>query len=424
MKKNIAFLGLLTVATLCLTACGNSKDYTMSFEDALEAANHSALEDILTNTENFQQSFDVSTNLDRDWSKIIANLQANSNQNLSNTRSEFNTNFDVNISSEEWSLGITGALDIKSVDDVIYLNLKSLWISWSEDVSLLSAMVDWFKNQWYFISMTWLTEVPSSISHVKDAKELNSKAKEMFINEWSVVYSWMFTQFNWYNARKFSLDNEKFQEIINEYYSSISESIEDETLEVPQINVENFEWYLVITWKDKVTTVINNIDLVDSGASISANGFWWQDYLLNFYESWSEIVSLSAVKKWSNYDISLNASDLIIIDWVVTPKISTSGINVKFDVKVTVKSQYEDWENTIIPLKGTWTYKPISEFSVEAPEDAQDLSAMISSYLWWMLGSSDYDDGEYYDEYNDEDLDNEILDNEEVTEEVTEQIAE
>ena len=38
MKKSALFLGLLAVASLCLTACGNSKDYTMSFEEAVDAA--------------------------------------------------------------------------------------------------------------------------------------------------------------------------------------------------------------------------------------------------------------------------------------------------------------------------------------------------------------------------------------------------
>ena len=30
----------------------------------------------------------------------------------------------------------------------------------------------------------------------------------------------------------------------------------DEEVEIPQFNIDNFEWYLVITWKDKVTVVI------------------------------------------------------------------------------------------------------------------------------------------------------------------------
>jgi hypothetical protein len=36
----------------------------MSFDEALTLANHSALQEALTNSENFQQSFNLSTNID------------------------------------------------------------------------------------------------------------------------------------------------------------------------------------------------------------------------------------------------------------------------------------------------------------------------------------------------------------------------
>jgi hypothetical protein len=64
MKKSVFLLGLLAITSLCLTACDNSKDFTMSFEDAVDTANHSALQDILLNNDNFQQSLDLSTNID------------------------------------------------------------------------------------------------------------------------------------------------------------------------------------------------------------------------------------------------------------------------------------------------------------------------------------------------------------------------
>jgi hypothetical protein len=45
MKKSFFLLGLLTTA-VCLSACG-SKDFNMSFEEALEIANHSELQEVL-----------------------------------------------------------------------------------------------------------------------------------------------------------------------------------------------------------------------------------------------------------------------------------------------------------------------------------------------------------------------------------------
>ncbi len=64
MKKSIFLFGLLATA-LCLTACG-SKDYNMTFEEALETANHSALQDILAENDNFEQEFDIAGSFDKD----------------------------------------------------------------------------------------------------------------------------------------------------------------------------------------------------------------------------------------------------------------------------------------------------------------------------------------------------------------------
>lgn len=406
MKKSVLFLWLLTMVSLCITGC-NSKDYTMSFEDAVDATNNSALQDILLNNENFQQTFDIATTINSESNKIDASLQANSKQNLENKKSESTTTFNVNINEDDSDLTITWALDIKLVDNVVYLNLESLGLSWPEDTSFVEAMLAWFKNQWYSIPMTGLDDMPSSLSSIKDTKELNEKAKEIIINEWSMVYNWKFTQFSWYNAWKFSLDNEKLLELVKEYYENLNESLEwEEAQEMPEINIQNFEWYLVITWKDKVTTVIDNMDMVDWEMTINMNGFWGVDYEINMSANWESLLTFAATKKNSNYNVSLNVAKSIKLEWVVTPKLSSSNINIKFDATLTIKSEDEEDTDTIIPLKGSWTYNPISDFTVTAPEGAQDLTEMLSAYLWWMLESSDYDyeDGDYeYDwdyEYN------------------------
>jgi hypothetical protein len=64
MKKSVFLLGLLTT-TVCLTACG-SKNFNMTFDEALEAANQSQLQEILAGNENFEQSFDIAGNYNSD----------------------------------------------------------------------------------------------------------------------------------------------------------------------------------------------------------------------------------------------------------------------------------------------------------------------------------------------------------------------
>ena len=386
MKKSAFLLGLLAMTSLFLTACDNSKDFTMSFEDAIDTANHSALQDILLNNENFQQSLDLSTNIDNWTNKIAVDLQSNSKQNLDNNKSESSTTFDVNVNTDESNFLVKGNLELKFLEDIIYLNIGSLDISWSEDTSFLATMVEGFKNQWYSIPMEWLSDVPSTLSYVKDAKDLNEQTKEIIINEWSVVYNGKFTQFNGYNSWKFSLDTEKLQQLVNDYFAKVNEALDEESQqEVPQLNIQNFEWYLVITWKDKVTTVIENMDIVEWESNINLNWFWGVDYEINAYTNWESLLTMKATKKGWNYNISIEITNSLKLEWTITPKISAWKIDVKYNATLTIKSEYEEWDDTIVPLKGNWAYYSISDFDVIAPENAQDLTEILWAYLWWML---------------------------------------
>ena len=82
MKKSFLLLGLLTCA-VCLTACG-SKNYEMTFEEALEIANHSDLQDILVENDNVEKSFTIVGNYDIDWTKVDANISSVSKESLLN----------------------------------------------------------------------------------------------------------------------------------------------------------------------------------------------------------------------------------------------------------------------------------------------------------------------------------------------------
>ena len=421
MKKSVFLLGLLAIAGVCLTAC-ETKNYEMSFDEALEIASHSTLHDILANNENIQQNFGLSTNVNVDWTNAVVNLESNSKQNTENSLSDSSIKFDVNLSNEDMgNIVVDWYLNIKLVDENLYLSLSSLNLTWSEVVAYVVPMVEWFKNQRFYMPMSGLNDASKWYLKTLD----DTTAKEVVMNEGSVVYEWKFTQFNWYNARKISLNNEKLQEIINEYYKSIN-TLEDEEIEAPQLNIENFEGYLVITWKDKVAIVVDNMDIVDEESTVNANWFGGDDYLLNLSGEWEDSLTMTANRKWSNYEISLNVSDAMFLNWTLSPKVSKSSINIKFDVKVTLKSEWED--DVIVPLKGSWVYEPISSFEVTAPENAQDLTELLQDYLWAMLwgDSYDYDDSDYY--YDDEEyegIDTDLVESEEsqeATEEIVEQV--
>ncbi len=421
MKKSIFLLGLLAISGICLTACG-SKNYEMSFEDALKASMHSEFQDILAQNDSFEQNFDIAGNYDSDWTKVDANISSSNKQSITNKNSESSTSFWANITSEWQTVKVDWALDLKLVGDAIYLNLTSLTLTGSEDLSMVEMMAEWFKNQWFSIPMTGLSDIPSTFSVFKDSEELNSKTKEIVINEWSMTYNWKFTQFNWYNAWKFSLDNEKLNDLIKDYYDSINLNGEDST-EIPELDIQNFEWYLVITWKNKVTTIIENMDIQDSNITVNVNWFAGDDFELYLSEGEEVLISIVAQKKNSKYEISASILNEGQLNWTISPKLNKSTIDITFDAKLTVRNEWEP--DNIIPFNGSWHYKAISDFTTSVPENAQDLTELLWAYLWGMMWWDDYnydEDYSYLDDYEDEyaedleNIDNESAETEEGTE--------
>jgi len=394
MKKSLLLLGLISTAA-CLTACG-SKTFDMSFEEALEIANHSELQDILSQNDSFEQSFDIAGNYSDEDFKVDASISSESKQNLVNNNSESSTKFDANLTIAWEAIKANWSLDLKLVNDTIYLNLSSLELTGSEEIAMYGMMVEWFKSKWYSIPMTGLSDIPNTFSILKDSKDLSAKTKDIFVNEWSVVYNWKFTQFSWYNAWKFSLDSEKLNALIKEYLDSFA-SLDEEFSDIPEINIQDFEGYLVITWKDKVTTVIEKMAMESNGSILNVEWFDGEDIEIKVFEDAGDEISIIAHKNGGKYDVSVNFADIILLDWTVSTKLSKSSIDLAYDLKVTVKEGAE----IVVPLKGSWKYKAISEFSTIAPEDAQDLSDLFGAYL----GDSDYDYDDYDYDYDYDDID-------------------
>ena len=469
MKKSIFNFGILAVCILCLSACGNKKDFNMSFEEALEIASQSSIQDVMSNADNAEQSLDVAWSYNKDDTKVDAKLISKSKQNLKDIQSESNISVDLKIQKEENNLDIKWDLDIKFVPSAIYLNLSSLNIKWDETTEWITWLVEWYLNKWFSIPLDETIDLNSL--NMKDQFKLSSKIKEVINNEWSQVYNGKFTDYNGYNAWKISIDEQKLIEILKDLNNSpdnIAEEIENEIistneeveeptseevvseeatpeniensetnpenieenaandenngtviedidLESNDVKIENFEWYLVIIWKDKVALAIENMDIIENEVSTNLNGiFSEKDVLLNISSEWEEVITLSAKRKGSHFNVILNLVDLGSVEWTITPKVSSSKIDIDFDLKLTIKSGEE---STVIPLKWNWSYAPISEYKVEIPSEAQDLTEM----LWWMVwGLYEWgDDTNYDDYYADYELDTEEL-NEEATDNLEE----
>lgn len=420
MKKFLLIFGLL--ATTCLTACG-SKNFNMTFDEALEASNHSQLQDILSESDTFEQIFKISGNYNSGSDKIKANISSESKQNTNNNNSESITNFDIDINNKDnWKSKINWVLNIKLTNDTLYLNFWSLDLTWNDNLAMIGMMAEWFKDQWLSLPMTWLSNVPNTMSYIKDSKKLNSKIKDIVNNDWSTIYSWKFSQFNGYNAWKISLNNDKINELIKEYYNTLStQNTSWENINIPTTNIQEFEGYLVITWKDKVTTIIENMKMVDDNTTINANWFAWENYEINLSENDNSAIQITAKKKFSKYDVSISIANNILLNWAVSPKLSKSWINLDFDATLTIKNENDSKNNINIPFKGSREYKSIQEFAVSIPENSKDLTQLLSTYLWWMMWWIDYT-GDIYNDYNniynenDQNLSDTEINNEEIWE--------
>jgi hypothetical protein len=140
-----------------------------------------------------------------------------------------------------------------------------------------------------------------------------------------------------------------------------------------------------------------------NGSILNVEWFDGEDLEIKVFEDAGDEISIVAHKNGGKYDVSVNFADIILLDWTVSTKLSRSSVDLAYDLKVTVKEGAE----IVVPLKWSWKYKAISEFSTVAPEDAQNLFDLFGASLGWSdydYDSIDYDDADYdyEDSYADE----------------------
>lgn len=424
--KRFSLLAWLLIITMWLTACGN-KSYDMSFEDALATANSnsSQLSNLILNTEYFLETIDLNTTIENDWSKINMQFASNSKQNLSSTQSD--SNFDINLGliSPEGNLTAKANFDVKLLTDNIYFNLTNLELTGDdENLAMIPALTEWFKNQRFSLPLSWAEWMTGLFDYLKELQN-NSSDTEVIINEGSEIYNGKFSDYQWFNAWKYSLDSEKLAEKLNEYskfINPLSESGENiENILSSEVQINNFEWYLVIYWKNKVATIIENMDIVTEDVTINMNLVTSNNEIKwTATSEWNTIMNFEAIKHWSKYNISANILENLIIDGTISPKVSESDANISFDIIMNIISDEiaTDSHTLSIPLKWKWKFNPVSEFSVEAPAESISIIDLLGSYL----GAGVLDDYEAEDYSEDENYD--IVTSYEDTESLEENIIE
>ncbi|MBR4633862.1 hypothetical protein IKO50_02655 [bacterium] len=79
MKKTTIILGLISMITLCLSACG--KPNVLTFEEALDSISYSEFNEIMNSAEIYEQDFKISSNFSGKDNSAKASFSINSKNN-------------------------------------------------------------------------------------------------------------------------------------------------------------------------------------------------------------------------------------------------------------------------------------------------------------------------------------------------------
>lgn len=404
MKKRKVILGVISIMTLCLTACGKPN---MSFEEAIDTVTHSEISEMMADAEIYEQNFNISSNFSMTEDNVEANVNFSTNSKQNEKDSEWETTISRKINAswdgDEWRETITLDWDaiLRYLSNGIYFKLNSLNIDGPEDFDPdeLGFDIDWIKGQWFSFEVTeeMLNEIKARLPEdfelnkkyneetlqkmEEDLQKFEDNLKKAINNDGSLVYNGTYSEFNGYNAYKFSIDKKKVFDATTEYIKTLvpEEYMDDYTEAIEEIDInevfedlpfKNFEWYLVITWKKRVQIVIENIDIEDYYSTTKLNATFGRDkYELAVKEDGEEVFVFTAKLNKAHYDVVLKANDQEFIKWTVTPKKSHWKFSIDFDLSI----NFELDEKISIPLKGWWSREEISKFNVERPTDYKNL---------------------------------------------------
>ena len=398
MKKTSLILGLLSIATLCLTACG--KPNVLTFEDAVDSIWYSEIKEMMDNTDNYEQSFRLSSNYSGDESKVQSRFSVKTKHNKKDAEWETSVALSVNISWnwDIWSEDIALGWDaiIRYIPNGIYFKLNSLNITGLEDATDdVKSQLSWVINNWFAFELTdeMLEAIRndsseeidySVIYNEEDFQKFKNDLKKSINNDGAVIYSGIYSEFKWCNAWKFSINKDKVAKAIKDYIqvlrskANIQEWEDDPFAEVDidemfkDVPFKNFKWYLVVTKKGMVQVIIENLDIENENSlsKVNVHGtFGDERYDLVMKQDDTIAFLFSAKLQKDKYDVVLKTNDKEILKWTATIKQSKWKFSVLFNLSINLELD----EQTSIPLSGWWSWKKVSKFNIKAPANSKNL---------------------------------------------------
>lgn len=440
MKRKIfgLFVIALFICIFSFSGCSTQKFYDMSFEQVVSLLENQNREMIETFFDVGAQQKDMNLSIKANtWDvNLKLGIQSQSKIDYDSKVQDMSFSFDADV-KDLWSeidFITSWTVDYSLIWDDMYLKLSKFSLGWSgaKNLAMISMLVNSFKWQRFKLGMTGV-----SISRTFDLHDLYSEKLwdivdnvwTAMINQGSGIYDWVFEEYQWYNAWKYSIDKEKFDEILqmyinmmNEFYSWLfsqyAESLWMSGEEIwfldfndvlSGVSYDNLQWYFVIVWKNNVVETIEDAHIDIDGTWILVNYFYWKDglYLEIKTEKWENMMLIVAKRSWRLYNIYANMSSVFGIKWDIKfNKFSKKWIDVDFDLNLNLEVEPElsgdlwiednlsNGVSLYMPLKGNYKVKNIDKFVLQAPDDAIDLMDMLGGFMW------NADEGEYLDDWD------------------------
>ena len=451
-RKNfiLPIIGLF-IGVLSFSGCSTQKNYEMSYEQVIALLEGQSQEfmDMFVNVDAQQKELSASTKIDTDDMNLDINVQSQTRVDYNSDFTEdLSLSFDAGVKMPESELDVTvsWALNYSLIGDDMYLKLSKFSLKWpsANDLAMVNMIVNGFKWQRFKLNMSGASMSNAFTlykTYIEELKQVADKAWSMMVNEWSVVYDWMFDQYKWYNAWKYSVDEEKFDEVLHVYMDTMtnfyswffnqyagnlwasSEELQDLNFNelLSWITYDNLQWYLVVVWKNDVVETMEGAHMDIDGTWFTFNCYYWKDWIFMDVKTddWENVMSILAEKNGKKYDVDADMMSVFKIKWdVKLNKFSKKDwIDADFDLNLSMNTEGmgESDEsvkeiNIDVPLKWNYKVKNIDKFTLQAPSDAIDLMDMIGGYLWANMGSDDeYREDDEYEYFDDEELDSDYV---------------
>lgn len=442
-RKNFALLfAVLFAGVLCFSGCSTQKNYDMSFEQVISLLENQSREmmEMFFNFDAQEKDVNLATKVNTDdidlALNVLSQVKVDYDSKVQDTAISFDA--DVKIPESKLDFSTSGAVNYSLIWDNIFFKLSEFSFGWpsANDLAMVNMIVNGFKWQRFKLGMSGM-----SMSKTFDLYDLYSErlwelvdnAWDAMINQWSGIYDWIFDEYKWYNAWKYSVDEEKIDEMLklyadmmNEFYSWLfaqyaAQNLWDEETNIIDFNsllsgikYDNLQWYFVIVWKNEVVETMEGAHMDIDGTWMVFNYYYWKDWLYMDVktDNWDSIMSILAKKNGKKYDVDADILSVFKIKWDVKLNqfSKKDWIDADFDLNISMNTEeFVESDGSIkeinidMPLKWNYKVKNINKFSLQEPSEAIDLMEMLWGYLWASMGGDDeYREDDEYEYWDDE----------------------